>query len=137
MFPASAVRVIVLFLICIAPALAQPHLLEPCLAEAMREAQSSSKIRIIPSWDRATALGDFLPRSAGTPDGVFCSHAVSATGTRFTMCVDHANPYIDSPRKVLWSLILTARGDASLVDKSCGAATMPTHTWRVPTKNSQ
>jgi hypothetical protein len=129
-------RVAALFLLCAAPSLAQQHQLEKCLSDAIRESESASKIKVVPTWDRATALGDFSPRSAGTADGVFCAHAVSATGARFTVCLDHENPYTDNARKVVWSLLLTARGDASLVDKSCGAGTMPTQAWRIPVKTS-
>ena len=130
----STARVAALFLLCVAPAIAQQHQLERCLTDAIRQSESSSKIKIIPSWDRAADLGEFSRRSAGTPDGVFCGHAISATGARFTVCLDGENPYIDNPRKVVWSLILTARGDASLVDKTCGAGTMPSQAWHVPAK---
>ena len=138
MLTASRVRsLLALSLLYAAPVLAQPHQLEPCLTEAIREAETGARIKIASSWDRAAALGDFLPRSAGTPDGVFCGHAMSATGARFTMCVDQANPYMDSARKVLWSLILTARGDASLVDKSCGGKTTPAQAWHTQTKTTR
>ncbi len=130
----TVVLVIVVFLAYAGPVVAQQRQLEACLIDAIREAESGSKIKITSSWDRASALGEFSPRSAGTPDGVFCGHAIGATGARFTMCVDHENPYTDNARKILWSLILTARGDASSVDKSCGEVTMPAQARRTPAK---
>jgi hypothetical protein len=134
MFTTFTVRVIVVFLVYVAPVVAQQPQLEACLIDAIRGVESSSRIKIMSSWDRTSPLNDFSPRSAGTPDGVFCGHAVSATGARFTVCLDHSNPYTDNARKVVWSLLLTARADASSVDKSCGVATMPAQAWRTPAK---
>jgi len=125
MFTTLIARVIGVSLAYAAPALAQQAKLEPCLIEAIRQTESSSEIRVMSSWDRASTSGDFSRRFTGIPDGVFCGHALSATGARFTACVDPDNPYTNNARKVIWSVILMARGDASLVDKSCGAATMP------------
>jgi hypothetical protein len=137
MFTTSALRVIVVFLVYVAPVAAQQRQLEACLIDAIRTVETSAKIKIMSSWDRSSALGEFSARSAGTPDGVFCGHAISVTGARFTMCVNQENLYTDNARKVLWSLILTARGDASSVDKSCGEVTMPAEARRTPAKTNR
>jgi hypothetical protein len=66
MFTTSIVRIIIVLVVYVATVSGQQHQLEAWLIDAIRQVETSPKIKITSSWDRASALDDFSLRCAGT-----------------------------------------------------------------------